>query len=113
MNYADDRPGPAFAVPGEVVALVSGGLQIYALTRAGDVIAIPQGRPSPLTEGHDAVEVAHAGRGQPPRISEGDRYAEVARVIEVARNKGWHPTQKGPPLRFRFEAGEFKPDEEA
>lgn len=58
VNYADDRPGPAFAVPGEVVALVSGGLQIYALTRAGDVIAIPQGRPSPLTEGHDAVEVA-------------------------------------------------------
>lgn len=38
---------------------------------------------------------------------------QVAQVIEVARNKGWHPTQKGPPLRFRFEAGEFKPDEEA
>jgi hypothetical protein len=37
----------------------------------------------------------------------------VAQVIEVARNKGWHPTRKGPPLRFRFEAGAFKPEEEA
>lgn len=57
VDYMSDRSGSSVVVPGEVVALESGGFQLYALTRAGDVFSIPQGRPSPLTGGHDAVEV--------------------------------------------------------
>lgn len=38
---------------------------------------------------------------------------QVAQAIEVARQKDWRPAEKGPPLRFRFEAGAFKSEEEA
>jgi hypothetical protein len=37
----------------------------------------------------------------------------VAKVIEAAQKKGWRPADKGPPLRFRFEAGELTTAEEA
>ena len=35
---------------------------------------------------------------------------QVAQAIAVARKQGWHPTEKGQPLRFLFDAGEFKPE---
>lgn len=38
---------------------------------------------------------------------------QVAQVIETARQKGWRPTEKGPPLRLRLEADVFVLDEEA
>lgn len=38
---------------------------------------------------------------------------QVAQVIEIARRKGWQPAEKGPPLRFRYEAGAFELEGEA
>ena len=37
---------------------------------------------------------------------------QVAQAIEVARKEDWRPAEEGPPLRFRFEAGAFKSEEE-
>lgn len=38
---------------------------------------------------------------------------QVAQVIEIARKKGWRPADKGPPLHFLFDTGEFKTEEES
>jgi hypothetical protein len=38
---------------------------------------------------------------------------QVAQVIEAARKKGWRPADKGSPLRFHFDAGESKTEEES